>query len=612
VLSRLLLTHDFCSFPLATPLLLVANPTRYSTDFAGSWVAVYYEGFMGMDPGAWKHARQLPAGTAPAAGSSPQSTEQQYLLSLYWAFITTTTVGYGDIAPRNDAERGFVIFTAFCGCATFAYITGEIAALANAKNQRDIEYESKQRAVADFMNYYDFPRELRARVRRFYDTGFETGRFIDARQILRDLSLELRSEVGRYMKKVAVTRTPAMRKLGEPAQLEVAQSLHSRNIHAGHVLINRGEPAEQLFILDKGEVDVMSQRPRREGSAMLSHVQYGLAEGSVFGFTTPGFDFGHAWQVDVLATTDCEYFYLSLSAYEDIAELFPEVGAALARADACLIKLTRSANLVRDLARAKTATKSSKDATPQEAHWLSPALAGQTRALGGAPPVGGTPNLTTGGSPPAQRSRLGILQPIPSERTFSAEAAREASAGRGVLQREDSMAFSKHLRRNSGERGGTRTNSFGAGGGAKAASVQHAMLAATAHAAHAAHAAAMDGHVDQLREAGEAHAAALKEHAVANIKALEERSAAVLDAAATHAAAAGGGQASRQLEASVAAMRGELAELSTEVRAMGPSMDAKMQALRDGVKRDVMAALGGFLKRSALLQATSDTPTTHV
>ena len=574
-------------------------------------MAVYYESFMGMDPGTWKHARQLPPGSPPpAAGSSPQSTEQQYLLSLYWAFITTTTVGYGDIAPRNDAERGFVIFTAFCGCATFAYITGEIAALANAKNQRDIEYESKQRAVADFMNYYDFPRELRARVRRFYDTGFETGRFIDARQILRDLSLELRSEVGRYMKKVAVTRTPAMRKLSEPAQLEVAQSLHSRNIHAGHVLINRGEPAEQLFVLDKGEVDVMSQRPRREGSAMLSHVQYGLAEGSVFGFVTPGFDAGHAWQVDVLATTDCEYFYLSLSAYEDIADLFPEVGAALARADACLIKLTRSANLVRDLARAKAATKSKHDTT-QEAHWLSPALAGVTRALGGgAPPVGPTGDRP---SPPAQQqSRLGILQPIPSERTFQAEAAREAGAGRGVLQREDSMAFAKHLRRNSGERGGggTRTNSFGAeNAAANAASVQkHAMLAATAHAA------AMEGHVDQLREAGEAHAAALKEHAVANIKALEERSTAVLDAHASHAAAAagGGGQASRQLEASVAAMREELAELSTEVRAMGPSMDAKMQALRDGVKRDVVTALGGFLKRSALLQATSDTPTTHV
>ena len=44
----------------------------------------------------------------------------QYLSAMYWAFTTTTTVGYGDILPQNIYEMWFVICMEYGGLLVFS------------------------------------------------------------------------------------------------------------------------------------------------------------------------------------------------------------------------------------------------------------------------------------------------------------------------------------------------------------------------------------------------------------------------------------------------------------------------------------------------------------
>ena len=56
------------------------------------------------------------------------SASRQYTFSIYWAFTTLTTVGYGDITPTNDAERMYTVGALLVTALISGYIISNIGA----------------------------------------------------------------------------------------------------------------------------------------------------------------------------------------------------------------------------------------------------------------------------------------------------------------------------------------------------------------------------------------------------------------------------------------------------------------------------------------------------
>ena len=68
---------------------------------------------------------------------------EQYIWSIYFAFTTIASIGYGDILPYTKSERIYWIIWMIIATGTFGFITGALNAIFNRSDFFNKRYEIK-------------------------------------------------------------------------------------------------------------------------------------------------------------------------------------------------------------------------------------------------------------------------------------------------------------------------------------------------------------------------------------------------------------------------------------------------------------------------------------
>ena len=80
----------------------------------------------------------------------------------------TSQVGYGDITPDSDIERGYAVIAMLVGATVFGYVMGNIGTIVSQSNARVAQLNQKFELLNQYMLERSLPRSLQVRIRRYF------------------------------------------------------------------------------------------------------------------------------------------------------------------------------------------------------------------------------------------------------------------------------------------------------------------------------------------------------------------------------------------------------------------------------------------------------------
>ena len=284
-----------------TPAQVASNYTPVN------WYVAYFEGSLLYAPGSY-------------------GIWSIYLAGYYLAAMTLTTVGYGDVVPKTDAERGVMVIIMYVGGGFYAYAIGNIFSIISRLDQFTSEFHDTMDELNSFMSEVRLPMSLRRRVRRYFHFTLYHKRAMNNASLINTLPPALKRLSAYTVNKSWVDQLPFLHPdiIGDDRALVVAMSeaFVPRACGPSEILITKGNILNTMFVVDRGAVVLhVTEDPfddAREDERIGSHlfVQKGIPE-LIRNELTTGFCFGHE-MVYTLETEVNALYYATTLTYTEV------------------------------------------------------------------------------------------------------------------------------------------------------------------------------------------------------------------------------------------------------------------------------------------------------
>ncbi|KAE9340885.1 hypothetical protein PF008_g10900 [Phytophthora fragariae] len=183
----------------------------------------------------------------------------KYVTSFYWAIMTMTTVGYGDIHPTTMHERIFAIVAMIIGAWIFAYGITNVVAMVTNLNGPDSRFQLRMDELNDYMDARELPMQLRYEIREFYFNAriSAESKLVNEGKILAELSALLRSKIAFAINDSVLNKMPFFAGADHNFLMELALSMRMVCFPPLEEVILEGEIGEEMFFIFRGVVEIV-------------------------------------------------------------------------------------------------------------------------------------------------------------------------------------------------------------------------------------------------------------------------------------------------------------------------------------------------------------------
>ncbi|KAG6622695.1 Voltage-gated Ion Channel (VIC) Superfamily [Phytophthora cinnamomi] len=198
-------------------------------------------------------------GWVATMGLEDKDMYDKYVTSFYWAIMTMTTVGYGDVHPTTTHERIFAIFAMIMGAWIFAYGITNVVAMVTNLNGPDSRFQLRMDELNDYMEARELPKQLRFEIREFYFNAriSAESKLVNEGKILAELSALLRSKIAFAINDSVLNKMPFFAGADHNFLMELALSMRMVCFPPLEEVILEGEIGEEMFFIFRGVVEIV-------------------------------------------------------------------------------------------------------------------------------------------------------------------------------------------------------------------------------------------------------------------------------------------------------------------------------------------------------------------
>jgi len=178
--------------------------------------------------------------------------KEQYIASLYWAFTTMTTIGYGDIRAVTANERIFATFCMIFGGVTFTYGVTRMVAIVSTMGKSQINLMNQLESLNEWAQYHDLTDDLIGDVKTYLHYK-NTQMYYDEDSIIHSLSIPLQKRILKQIYAKSMDKIELFKSIKNASFLaEIMLRLKSEFAQPYQLICKEGDVADSMYMIRKG------------------------------------------------------------------------------------------------------------------------------------------------------------------------------------------------------------------------------------------------------------------------------------------------------------------------------------------------------------------------
>ena len=252
------------------------------------------------------------------------SNSMLYLESIYWAFTTMTTVGYGDINTATDMERLFAIVTMLVGATVFGYVIGNVTIMMENFDMQSALYREKMDRVKEYLRDRKFPIATAKRIRKQFKYFYKKYSVFDnAADVVAGLPQAVACDILYKQYQKLISQSNFLRTSPPVFVCQIVDKCKPFFMNAGEFLFYEGELGTHLFLMIQGQLKLYVRNDQKKVNLAFQTIE----SDTVLGETAVMKNAPHPYSA--LCVKHADMYSIAKEDLIFMLELYPDVQRAL-------------------------------------------------------------------------------------------------------------------------------------------------------------------------------------------------------------------------------------------------------------------------------------------